>query len=176
MIIQTIKDLLPSYAKDIVDTFELATNVNKAHLTEVQIWGSVYSAAIAARNPKIVNLFEEQAKAHLSEKEMEACKGAAALMAMNNIYWRFWYLVEDKDYLSIPDGLSKALLTNHHVEEVDFECWALAVSVINACAGCNKTHSRKLLKIGFSKEQVLSIVRIAAVIHSIAATLEAEGF
>jgi AhpD family alkylhydroperoxidase len=61
------------------------------------------------------------------------------------------------------------------VEKTDFELWSLAVSAINGCGMCVDAHERELRKAGVSMEAVQAVVRIAAVVHAVAATLDGEA-
>lgn len=162
---------IPQFANDLHITFE---NIQRAkHLTDKQFWGSAYAASIATRKKELITEVEKEAAKILSEKELDTARSAASVMGMNNIYWRFWYLVEDKEYLDVPAELSQEIFQNHGINETDFECFVTAVSAINNCAGCLKVHSRKLLKLGFTKVQIMAVVRTAATVHGIAAALSA---
>jgi alkyl hydroperoxide reductase subunit D len=55
-----------------------------------------------------------------------------------------------------------------------FELYSLAVSAINGCGACITAHERELRKHGLGREAIQSAVRIAAVIHAVAVTLEHE--
>jgi alkyl hydroperoxide reductase subunit D len=61
------------------------------------------------------------------------------------------------------------------VEKADFELWSLAVSAVNGCGMCIDAHERELRKAGLGAEQIQAAVRIAAVVHAVAATLEGEA-
>jgi alkyl hydroperoxide reductase subunit D len=60
------------------------------------------------------------------------------------------------------------------VDKADFELWSLAVSAINGCGMCMESHEKVLLQHGVGKEAVQAAIRIAAVVHATAVTLEAE--
>jgi alkyl hydroperoxide reductase subunit D len=60
------------------------------------------------------------------------------------------------------------------VEKVDFELWSLAVSAINGCGMCMEAHEKVVLHGGLTKEQIQAAVRIAAVVHAAAVTMDAE--
>ena len=108
----------------------------------------------------------------------EAAKAAAAVMAMNNIYYRGKHLLADegaKDYEDIPARLRmQVIATRGGVEAEDFEFWCLAVSAVNGCGGCLAAHERKLRELGLGRDQIHEALRIASVVHAVAVTLEAE--
>jgi alkyl hydroperoxide reductase subunit D len=96
-------------------------------------------------------------------------------MAMNNIYYRFVHLVSAPDYKSMPAKLRMSVIGRPGVEKTDFELWSLAVSAINGCGMCVDAHERELRKAGVGTEAVQAVVRIAAVVHAVAATLDGEA-
>jgi alkyl hydroperoxide reductase subunit D len=52
--------------------------------------------------------------------------------------------------------------------------WSIAVSAINGCGRCVDSHEKVVREKGVSEEEILSIVRIAAVIHAIGVVLDTE--
>ncbi len=67
------------------------------------------------------------------------------------------------------------VIANPGVDKVDFELWSLAVSAINGCQFCVKSHEKKLAEHGVTAEQVQAAVRIASVIHAASAILDGEA-
>ena len=58
------------------------------------------------------------------------------------------------------------------LDKASFELAAMAVSAINGCAACMDSHERVLRAHGITAQGVQSAVRIAAVLHAVAVTLE----
>ena len=102
-----------------------------------------------------------------------AAKAAASIMGMNNVYYRFTHLVGG-DYPNLPARLRMNVMAKPGVEKVDFELWSLAVSAVNGCGMCMESHEKVVRHGGLSSEQVQAAVRIAAVVHAVAATLDGE--
>ena len=98
----------------------------------------------------------------------------AAIMGMNNIYYRFTHAVAAKDYAGMRAGLRMNIIMQHGVAATDFELWCLAVSAINGCSACMDSHERVVVEKGLSREAVQAAIKIAAVIHAVAVTIEAE--
>jgi len=48
------------------------------------------------------------------------------------------------------------------------------VSAVNGCGRCLAAHERVLRQAGITTEQIQAAARIAAVVHAVAVTLEAE--
>ena len=102
-------------------------------------------------------------------------KAAAAIMGMNNIYYRFLHLVEDAGVPGqMPARLRMNVIGNPGIDKLDFELLSLAVSAVNGCGLCITSHEKKLRAHEVSRESVQSAVRIAATIHAVAGVLEFE--
>jgi alkyl hydroperoxide reductase subunit D len=169
MSIESLKSALPDYAKDL--KLNLSNVLATPGMTPAQLWGTALAAALAARNEIVIRAIADEAAAHVDARTLTAAKTAAALMAMNNIYYRFVHLSSSPDYRTLPARLRMNAMTSHGAEPLDFELWSLAVSAINGCGMCIDAHEREVVKKGASKELVQNVVRIAAVIHAVAVTL-----
>jgi alkyl hydroperoxide reductase subunit D len=93
---------------------------------------------------------------------------------MNNVYYRFVHLVGQDDYRTMPARLRMNALAKPGVDKADFELWSLAVSAVNGCGLCIESHEKVLRDHGVNRESIQAAVRIAAVVHAVAVTLEAE--
>jgi alkyl hydroperoxide reductase subunit D len=173
MSLDKIRDSLPDYAKDL--KLNLSALMNDTVLTEQQRWGALLATALAARNPTLIAAISADAKAHLSPQAVNAAKAAAAIMAMNNIYYRFTHLASNPDYATMPARLRMNVIANPGVEKDDFELWSLAVSAINGCGTCIDAHDQVLRQAGVTPEAVQQAVRIASVIHAVAAIIDGEA-
>jgi lipoyl-dependent peroxiredoxin subunit D len=169
---EVLKEALPGYAKDI--KLNLSSMVTTSKLSEQQLWGAILGTAIASRNARVIAELSADAIARLSDVAYTAAKGAAAIMAMNNVYYRGMHLLGDPEYQNLGDGLRMNLMAHHGVDKLDFELWSLAVSAINGCRRCLESHEQVLVKAGASRETVQEAVKIAAIVNSVAVMLEAE--
>ncbi|MGO1080074.1 carboxymuconolactone decarboxylase family protein [Inquilinus sp. CA228] len=172
MSIDTLKAALPDYAKDL--KLNLSSVLTPPGVTAQQIWGSALASALVSRNATVIKAIAAEAAQHLSPEAQGAAKTAAAIMGMNNIYYRFTHLVSEKDYATMPARLRMNAIANPGVDQVDFELYSLAVSAINGCGMCMDSHEQVVAKKGVGKDVVQAVIRIAAVIHAVAATLDAE--
>lgn len=170
MSIEALKAALPDWAKDL--RLNLSTVAGETTLKPQTRWGALLASAIAARNPAVIAAIEAEAAAEMTPDAMAAARTAAAIMAMNNVYYRFAHLV-DGDYKSMPARLRMNAMANPGVDKSDFELWSLAVSAINGCGACIVSHERQLRTHGVPAEAIQAAARIAAVVHAVAVTLEA---
>lgn len=172
MSIDTLKSALPDYAKDL--KLNLSNVVATPGLTPQQLWGAALASALASRNATVIKAINAAAAEHLSDDALRAAKTAAALMGMNNIYYRFVHLASEKEYSTMPAKLRMNAIANPGVDHLDFELWSLAVSAINGCGMCIDSHEQVVARKGATKEMVQNIIRIASVVHAVAVTLDAE--
>lgn len=164
---------LPDYAKDLKLNYSSLVRQN-TELTSQQLWGTVVVSAIATRSPELTAAALEEAAKQLSTQALDAAKAAAAIMGMNNIYYRFLHLASNEKYGAIPAHLRMNVMRTHGVDHNDFELWSLAVSAINGCGKCIDSHDKVVRDKGASEETVLAVVRIASILHAIGAVLDAE--
>ncbi|GBQ90644.1 peroxiredoxin reductase [Gluconacetobacter johannae DSM 13595] len=170
MSIESLKERLPDYAKDL--RLNLSSLANDITLSPQQLAGTFVASAIASRNADVTRAIVAEYEAVLSPEALAAAKSAAAIMGMNNIYYRFVHMIGG-DYAQMPARLRMNVIGRPGVEKLDFELWSLAVSAVNGCGMCVESHEKVVREGGLSTEQVQTAVRIAATVHAVAATLEA---
>ena len=175
MSLEQIRDSMPDYARDIrLNLGSVLTPQGAPGLTEKQIASIAVATAIAARNVAFARAVEEWSRDRLDETSIAGARAAAAIMGMNNVYYRFLHLVEDEEYGTMPARLRMNVIGSPGIDRLDFELLSLAVSAVNGCGLCITSHERKLREGGVSREAVQSAVRIAAVIHAAAGVDEYE--
>lgn len=173
MTLNNIRERIPDYAKDLrLNLGSVLTPQGAPGLSEVQIWGTALVAAISSRNTELTADIEKLAREHLDEKTIAAVHSAAAIMGMNNIYYRFLHLAEDDTYATMPARLRMNVIGNPGIDKIDFELYSLAASAITGCGKCVVAHERNLRKHDVSTQSIHSAVRIASVIHGVAIVLE----
>jgi alkyl hydroperoxide reductase subunit D len=173
MSIEALKQQLPEFAKDV--RLNLSAIANDDSMAAETKYGLLLACAIATRSKTVVEAIESEAAPHLTPKARDAARAAAAIMAMNNVYYRFVHFVSDKSYQTMPAKLRMTVLANPGVAKTDFELWCLAVSAINGCGVCVDTHEKVLREAGVSTETIQTAARFAAIVQSAAIALEAAG-
>src|SRR5262245_33633502 len=104
--LDAIRDALPDYARDLkLNLASVLAPTGAPGLSQTQIWAVALASAIASRNVPFARDIEALAAAHLDEPYRNAARAAAAIMGMNNIYYRFLHLVEDAEYAQMPARL-----------------------------------------------------------------------
>jgi lipoyl-dependent peroxiredoxin subunit D len=172
-ILDLIRDAIPDYARDLkLNLGSVLSTAGAPGLSEPQIWTVALASSIAARNVAFTRGIEAAAGEHLDAAHLQAARAAAAIMGMNNIYYRFLHLVEDSEYQAMPVRLRMNVLANPGIDKLDFELLSLAVSAVNGCGLCISSHEKKLRAHGYTREMIQSAVRIAATVHAVAGILE----
>lgn len=173
MNLNDLKSKLPDYAKDLrLNLDSVLSESGAPGLSAKQVAIIAIASAIAARHAPLTTAITAQFAPTLSEAEANGARAAAAIMAMNNVYYRFVHLVGDAEYGTLRAALRMNVMANPGCDKIDFELASLAVSAINGCGMCLDSHEKTLRKHNVPALAVQSSARIAAVIHAVAVTLE----
>lgn len=173
MNLDDIKMRLPDYAKDLrLNLDSVLAESGAPGLDARQIAIIALASAIAARHEPLTAAIAARFAATLGDAEANGARTAAAIMAMNNVYYRFTHLVGNEEYATMRAGLRMNAMADPGCGKVDFELASLAVSAINGCGKCMESHEKTLQKHGVPAQAIQSAVRIAAVLHAVAVTAE----
>jgi alkyl hydroperoxide reductase subunit D len=174
MSLDALRETLPAYAKDL--SLNLSTLASETTLTDQQKWGAFVASAHAVGQGAVITAVESAAQAAgLTEEAATAAKAAAAIMGMNNVYYRSLHLLSNPEYRTLPARLRMNVIANPGVEKADFELWCTAVSAINGCGMCLDSHEAELKKHGVPAAQIQTALRIAAVVNAVSRVLAAEA-
>jgi alkyl hydroperoxide reductase subunit D len=173
MNLNDLRNTLPDYAKDLkLNLDSVLSETGAAGLDGAQVRAIALASAIAARHAPLVSAIEGFAVEQLSPAQVHGARAAAAIMAMNNIYYRATHLIHNDEYGTLRTGLRMNVMANPGLDKATFELASLAVSAINGCGACMDSHERVVREHGISAQGVQSTLKIAAVIHAVAVTLE----
>ena len=173
MSIDTIKSALPDYAKDL--KLNIGSLLNETILNDQQKYGTLLACAHAVGEPTLVKAVNAEVEGKLSAEAATAAKAAAAIMGMNNVYYRATHLIANETYATLPAKLRMNVIGAPGIDKADFELFSLAVSAVNGCGMCLDSHEAVLRKHGMTTEQIQTGIRIGAVVNGIAQTLRAEA-
>lgn len=169
MTLEEFLESIPDFAVDIKLNAKtlLASQALSKSLAQMIFLG----CAFASKSKQLFQIFQE-AFTELGETEKTASKIAGIIMNMNNIYYRFTHLVENKEYSSMRAGLRMNGLAKHGIEKKDFELISLAISALNGCGMCMDSHEKTAIKEGVAPIAIQEAVKIAAIINSLAILVE----
>jgi lipoyl-dependent peroxiredoxin subunit D len=174
MALEALAAALPAYAEDLAAN--LAAAFADGSLTDQQTWGCFVASAQAVATPVVIQAIEAAAnEAGLGPVALAAAKGAAAIMAQNNIYFRALTLIANPAYRTMRSGLRMRIVSHPGAPRDDFDLWCVAVSAIHGCPDCLNAHEAPLCARGVAAEAVLAALRIAAVVHAMSRVLAAEA-
>jgi alkyl hydroperoxide reductase subunit D len=166
MSLKEFADALPDYAKDL--RLNISSLLNDQMLGDQRKYGLLLACAHGTGYRPIVAAAEAEAEGKLSPQAANAARSAAAVMAMNNVYYRFVHLASNPDYGTLPAKLRMNAIATHGIERDDFELFSLAVSAMNGCGMCIDSHERVLQQHGVKAETIQAAARIASVVKAIA--------
>lgn len=171
--VHAIREALPEAARDI--ELNLQSVLREGSLSTAQTWGVAVASAATARNRRRLDAIVADALAATDASVVDDGLAAAALMAMNNVYYRFRHLVAKPAYAQKPARLRMNRLAKPATTKADLELFSLAASVINGCEICIQSHEKAVLEAGLTEDNVHDAVRIAATIHAVGVALEGAG-
>jgi alkyl hydroperoxide reductase subunit D len=168
--LEAIREVLPDEAKDL--KLNLSNVLESTHLSTGQRWGVAVASAITARHPRLLEAIVAEARQHVDEAVLADARAAAALMGMNNVFYRFRHMIGKPEYATKPARLRMNRLGQPASSKADLELYSLAASAINGCEACVQAHERVVLEAGLTSDHVHDAVRIASTIHGVAIALE----
>ena len=166
MSLKDFADTLPDYAKDL--RLNIGSLLNDQSLGDQRKYGLLLTCAHGTGYRPIVAAAEAEAAGKLSPEAANAARAAAAVMAMNNVYYRFVHLSSNPEYATMPAKLRMNVIGSPGIGKDDFELFSLAVSAMNGCGMCIDSHERQLQQHGVKPEVIQTAARVAAIIKAVA--------
>ncbi|HXQ12219.1 MAG TPA: carboxymuconolactone decarboxylase family protein [Caulobacteraceae bacterium] len=174
MNLDALRESLPAYARDIATN--LGVLASESILDHQQKWGTFVASAHAVGVGEVVRAIEASAtEAGLTEEAKTAAKAAAAIMGMNNVYYRALHIMENGEYRGLPARLRMNVLAAPGVPKLDFELWSMAVSAINGCGACMDAHEAELKNHDVSPQAIQASLRIGAVVNAASRVVAGEA-
>jgi alkyl hydroperoxide reductase subunit D len=168
--IDRLRESIPAAAKDL--QLNLSSVLQGGALDDTARWAVAVAAAITTGNARLRDAVLADAAVHANDAAVDDARAAAALMAMNNVFYRFRHLVGKESYGTKPARLRMNRIGQPRTNKATFELVCLAVSAINGCEACVRSHERAVLEGGLTEDHVNDAVRIAAVMRGVAVALE----
>ena len=131
---------------------------------------NLLALAISTNNNKDIlsNAFTAKAKENgASDAELAEAQACASLLAANNVLYRFRHFVEKETYNNAPARLRMNIMMNPTLGKEFFELVSLAVSAVNGCEMCVKSHEQSVLHAGGTENRIWDAIRIASIITSL---------
>lgn len=165
MKLQELREQIPDFGRDIKLNLESVLSPEGIPgLSFMQTSAIALACAYAVKELDLAVAI--RADLQVAEEVDLAAKGAAAIMAMNNVYYRSMHLIEDKEIGKLPAKLRMNIIGKPGIAKADFELMCLAVSAIAGCGMCLNAHIHEVRKHGITNEGIHAAVRIASVINA----------
>ena len=162
--LQALRESLPDEARDI--RLNLDAVMESATLTPRQRWMVAAACALATGNAELARQVQASGLAEAGRDAMEDARAAAILMAMNNTYYRFRHVVGKPEYEALPARLRMTRMGKPLTSRLDFELASLAVSAINGCEACVRSHEGVVIEAGLAAGAVHDADLIASTIRA----------
>ena len=167
--VEALRDSIPESARDI--KLNLQNVLQAESLTAAQRWGVAIASAVAARSPRLRDALIDDSRAQVGDDVVDDALAAASLMAMNNVFYRFRHMIAKESYTQKSARLRMQRIAKPATNKADFELFCLAVSAINGCEMCIRSHEEAVIG-SLTEDQIHDAVRIAATINAAAVALE----
>jgi alkyl hydroperoxide reductase subunit D len=156
-------DAKSKYVKDLRINLKNAMKVTELSPKEA----ALIALAIAAneKNTVLRNSFTKIAlENEATKEEIAEAVGCASLLAVNNVFYRFRHFAQKDVYQKMPARIKMSLMMKPIFGKDFFELLSLAVSAVNGCEMCVRSHEESVLKLGLSEEKVFAAIRLASVV------------
>lgn len=168
--LEALGNRLPDSARDL--RLNLGAVLGDGTLSLAQRWGSAITAAITARNPELRDAVLQGARAAgVDEAVIDDARAAAAIMGMNNIFYRGRHLIGKESYQKKPARLRMNRIAKPATTRLDFELFCIVASAITGCGDCLKSHEHTVIEGGLTEDHVHDALRIASVVNGFAISL-----
>ena len=168
--IDRLRERLPPFARDI--QLNLSSVLQGGALDDDQRWGVAVACAVAVGDPALREAVCLDAATKVGEAVLDDARAAAALMAMNNVYYRFRHMV-GKDSLQ-----RKARPPSHEParpaqnRQGDLRAHVPGGERDQRLEACIQSHEHAVLEGGLTEDHVMDAVRIAATMRAAAVALQ----
>lgn len=166
MSLKEFAETLPEHAKDL--RLNISSLLSDQTLGDQRKYGLLLGCAHGTGYRPIVAAAEAEVADKLDPAYANAARAAAAVMAMNNVYYRFVHLASNPVYGTLPAKLRMNVIGNPGIDKADFELFSLAVSAQNGCGMCIDSHERILSQHGVKAETIQAAARVGAVMTAVA--------
>ena len=154
------------YIKDL--KVNLKNVLSSDHLSEKET--ALLGLAIASNqnNDVITGYFTNLSREKdASEAEIADAVACTSLLASNNVFYRFRHFAKKEKYEQLPARMKMNIMMKPVLGKEFFELVSLAVSAVNGCEQCVKSHEHSLIEMGSSEERIFDAVRLSSVVVSL---------
>ena len=159
------------FLKDLkINTGNVVFNTQYLNKKEALLLG--YGVAVNEKSAVLKSSFSRMAEQEgATEAELAEVVACASLMATNNVFYRFRHFMGKDFYNNTPAGIKMSIMINPVLGKEFFELLSLALSSVNGCEMCVRSHEQSVLNHGASEARILESVKLASVIKGLITVL-----
>ncbi|MFO0955999.1 MAG: carboxymuconolactone decarboxylase family protein [Isosphaeraceae bacterium] len=172
--LEAMKEALGEESKDL--RLNLGSVLQSGSLEPRQRYGIALTSAVFLRSAELAEAILEEGREHLNPETVADARAAAAIMAMNTVYYRFRHMVAKDSYQNRAANLRMTRMARPATSKLDFELFSMACAALAGCEVCIKSHEESLRHVGASEDQIHDSVRIAAVVHGFLVAWQGSPF
>lgn len=161
--LDAMKEALGEESRDL--RLNLGNVLQADSLEPRQRYAIALTAAFFLRSQDLADAILDDGQEHLTPELIADARAAAAIMAMNTVYYRFRHMVALDTYQNRAANLRMTRMARPATSKRDFELFSMACAVLAGCEVCIKSHEESLRREGATETQIHDSVRIAAVVH-----------
>lgn len=160
--LDALKESLIDDTKD--HRLNLGSVLSAGPLDPAQRYGVALTCALFLDDLELARAIQDDGKEHLSPALIADAQAAAAIMAMNTVYYRTRHLLNKPTYSNRAAGLRMSRMAKPATSKAQFELNSMACAALAGCEACLKSHEQSLLHEDISEDQVHESIRIASVL------------
>lgn len=143
-------------------------------LDEPQRYTTALCCAYFVRCDELARALIAEGASVMTAEHLEDAKAAAAIMAMNTVYYRTKHMIEKPDYENLRPGLRMNRMVRPATSKLMFELCSMACAALAGCEACLRAHEASLLKEGMNAQQIHESIRIASAVNGFVVALDSE--
>lgn len=141
---------------------------NSQTLTKKEALLLALSVAVNEKYQPLIDAFTAMAKQEgASDAEVSETIACTSLLNTNNVFYRFRHFVGKDYYQQTQPGIRMSIMMNPVLGKEFFELVSLAVSALNGCELCVRSHEESVLKHGSSEPRIFDAIRLVSVIKGL---------
>lgn len=159
------------YVRDL--RINLKNTINSENLELKESYLIALAIAVNEKNSVLIESFSKLAEDNdASPEEISDIISCASLLATNNVFYRFRHFADKESYNNKPAGIKMNIMMKPVVGKEFFELVSLAVSAVNGCEMCVKSHEASLMKLGSNEDRVFDAIKLASIIKGLSSVLK----
>jgi alkyl hydroperoxide reductase subunit D len=165
--LNTLAAVNSRYLRDL--KLNVSATLGSLHLTRKESLLLALSVAANEKHSVLIAAFENQCRANgATDEEIAETHACVSLMNANNIFYRFKHFMHSTEfYQKQPAGLRMSIMMNPVMGKGLFELMSLALSAVNGCEQCVRSHEHSVKQHGADEPRIFDAIRLVSVIKSL---------